>query len=316
MARMSRAERLSGGALQRLSRLSNIYGLRDVLVTWIPIAGCAWGAHAFGGWLANLAAIVIIASRQAALANLAHDAWHRLGFGSRKLNDLVGAWCYAYPVGVPFFHDRRRHFQHHRLVGERRDPDWVNYTSDGRETPAKIIGYLARRLGGALLVETAWSALVTRKPRIVLEDQPKSDEPAHEMLRVVVCQILLIVAFTWSLGPWGYALYWLLPLATVTAFCNNLRALVEHIAEGPEPSAAERLRDIDANVFERWFFSPAHFHFHALHHEHPSIPHYRLGKAKAELVKELGAYPFAVSPGYLATLRSHLAAITRSRTAK
>jgi fatty acid desaturase len=63
-------------------------------------------------------------------------------------------------------------------------------------------------------------------------------------------------------------------------------------------------------VLERVFFSPAHFHFHALHHVHPSIPHYRLGRAKQALIAEIGSYPYPVAPGYVRMLRSHLAALS------
>src|SRR5262249_11715205 len=156
-------------ALQSLSRLSNARGLLDVSVPWLVIFGSAWAARTSATWYAILAAVIVIASQQAALANLAHDAWHRLCFSARPANDFVGAWFYWYPVGVPFFPDRRRHLQHHRSIGQRKDPDWVNYANEGRETPRKVIAYLIGRLCGSLLLETAWSVLVTRKPRIVLE---------------------------------------------------------------------------------------------------------------------------------------------------
>jgi fatty acid desaturase len=313
---MSRAARLPSTEIQRLSRLSAMQGGFDVLAPWALIFAAAAAAHAGGGWYGHLLAIIVIGSRQAALANLAHDAWHRLCFRSRWLNDAVGAWLYAYPVGVPFHHDRRRHFAHHRLVGQPEDPDWVNYTSEGRETTTRVLGYLLGRLAGSLLVETAWSTLVTRKPRILLsEDARKEDEPAHEMLRVVICQLLLLALFTLFFGWWGYPLYWLLPIATVTAFCNNLRALVEHVAEDPSAAPEVRLRDIDATWLERLFFSPSHFHFHALHHANPSIPHYRLGTAKKTLIEATGSYPYGVSPGYLRTLMQHLSALARKAAA-
>jgi fatty acid desaturase len=313
---VSRPQRLSGVALQRLSRLSSVRGCLDAAIPWAVIGTSAWAACTLGTWYAALAALVIIASRQAALANLSHDAWHRLCFRSRRVNDGVGAWLYAYPVGVPFFHDRRRHFAHHRLVGQLNDPDWVNYTNEGRDTAPRLIRYLLGRLAGTLLFETAWSVLVTRKPRIVIEGaDAKDDGPAHEMLRVVICQVVLLVVFTLCFGRWGYFFFWLLPIATLTAFCNNLRALVEHVAEDPQAAPEARLRDIDASLLERVFFSPAHFHFHALHHGHPSIPHYRLSAAKSALTELSGDYPYPVAQGYIRTLREHLLALGRKRGA-
>ena len=194
----------------------------------------------------------------------------------RPLNNWVGAWLYAYPVGIPFHYDRRRHLAHHKRVGLHDDPDWVNYSNAGRETPVRLIAFLAGRLLGTLLVSTIWSVLVRRRPRVAFADGGRDVPPRGEWLRMAACQAVLAVVATFWLGIWAYPLLWLLPLSTVTAFCTVVRAFVEHNTEDDTAPVDKRLRDYAPGPLEAAWFSPCHFHFHALHHAYPSIPHYRL----------------------------------------
>ena len=60
------------------------YGMALV---WGVIVLALVSAHAIDRWWAYLLAAVVISSRQCALANLAHDAWHRLCFRSVRWND-------------------------------------------------------------------------------------------------------------------------------------------------------------------------------------------------------------------------------------
>jgi fatty acid desaturase len=59
----------------------------------------------------------------------------------------------------------------------------------------------------------------------------------------------------------------------------------------------------------RFFISPSHFNFHALHHAHPSIPHYNLPRGRREYLRQLGSYPFDVWPGYVRGFVDHLRAL-------
>jgi len=298
--------------VRRHSAVSDVRGALDLALVWGTIVLALAVATSLGTWWAYLAAVVVIGSRQAALVNLAHDAWHGLCFNDRRLNHWVGAWLYSYAVGLPHFHDRRRHLMHHRMVGERRDPDWVNYTNMGRETAGRVVRFLTGRLLGSLLYDNVASAVLNRKPPIaVFIEAPGKDEPdvGTEMKRVIGVQLVLAVAMTLLFGWWTYPVLWVLPMATVAAFCINVRAYVEHAAPTDEAGPSVRLRDIDAGPLERVFFSPAHFHFHALHHAYPSIPHYSLAAAKRDVIAETGAYPFTVIPGYLRSLRTQLDAL-------
>lgn len=290
--------------LRALSKTSNVRGALDLLLNWGGTALAVAWVSIDPEWYLCAAAVLFIATRQNSLANLAHDAWHGLCFAPRRLNDTLASWLYSYPIGIPFFHDRERHLLHHRRVGHRDDPDWVNYTNDGRHSRVRLVLFLVGRLFGSLLVEMAWSVLFQRRHRIALE-MAETKAPS-EFPRIVLCQVFLAGLLTLAVGWWGYLVLWLLPLATVTAFCNSLRAFVEHADPKDEVAPETRLFDVSAGPLERLLISPCHFNYHALHHAFPSIPHYRLPVAKDAVASANDGYPFAVVPGYLRVLGDHL----------
>jgi fatty acid desaturase len=302
-----------------LSRVSNLRGAGDLALTWGAIAGAIALAHWIDRWYGYLLAMIFIGSRQNALATLAHEAWHALCFSNRTLNHAVGAWLYAYPIGIPYSHDRRRHLRHHRDVGRDFDPDWRNYSNDGRQTPAGVLRYLLGVLCGGMLLTTLWSFLVRRQPRIGVADAPlmANEEPrpngrrepsvAREFVGVAETQIVLFAVMWAATGAWWTCpLLWWVPLATFAGFFANFRALIEHVTTDDNAPPDARLRDIEAGALERLLLSPCHFNYHALHHAYVSIPHRRLPEAKRRIVTARGAYPYVVWHGYVRALRDHL----------
>ena len=299
-------------SLRTLSVPSNVKALWDFLLAWGVIAFCFASALIVDRWFVYLLALMIIGGRQNALATLAHEGWHGLLFHSRRMNHFAGAWLYAYPIGILYDHDRERHLRHHREVGHNYDPDWINYASEQRNTPMRVIGYLLSLLFGRLLFASLISLVSRGRPRIGVE---RTDESAgatnssivRELISALVCQAVLFIAMMLvSHRWWSYLLLWLLPLATFAGFFANFRAFMEHVTARDDTAPDDRLRDIHAGPLERVFVAPSHFNYHALHHAHPSIPHYNLYRGKNEYMKQFGVYPFNVCQGYVSALFDHL----------
>jgi len=309
---MSRRPRLDPAVLRELSRVSDAWALVDLVVVWAIVAGALALAHGIDRWWAYALAVVIVASRQNALATLAHDGSHRLCLRNPVWNHRLAAWAYAYPVGIFYHHDRQRHLRHHREVGERHDPDWGNYSNEGRATPAGVLRYLLGSLCGRHLLDLIRRVL---RPATARGDGDGEETRApgpgvsfgREVGGVAVCQLALFAAFTAAFEWWTYPLLWVLPLATVASFLVDLRALIEHAAADDDAPGEARLRDFAASPLEAFLLSPSHFHFHALHHAFVSIPHRNLPKARAALAAAHGGrYPLEVWPGYLRSLRLHV----------
>ena len=294
-------------SLQNLSVPSNLKALGDLLLVWGVIVGTITAAHVIERPIVYLVAIVVIGGRQNALATLAHEGWHGLIFSSRRLNHTVGAWLYSYPIGILYFHDRDRHLRHHREVGHHDDPDWINYTSRGRESGGRVLAYLTSLLFGRLLFSTLLSIVTKGRPRIAVEPREKRPTVLGELVPVLACQAGLFGLMTLASHHWwSYFLLWMLPLATFAGFFANFRALIEHVTTRDDVAPDDRLRDIEAGPIERFFVSPSHFNYHALHHAHPSIPHYNLIRGKEAYLEQFGLYPFTVRPGYTRALFDHL----------
>ena len=151
------------------------------------------------------------------------------------------------------------------------------------------------------------------RPRIGVRSEstaPGQPGVAAEFACALLCQVVIASAMTAGFGRWwSYPVLWLLPLATCAGFFANFRAFVEHVTADDHVVPDERLRDIEASAATRFFISPSHFNFHALHHAHPSIPHYNLPRGRREYIRQLGAYPFVVWPGYLRGFTNHLRAL-------
>src|SRR5262245_14521398 len=229
---MANATTIDPGTVRTLSVPSSGRALVDLALVWGVIAGAMIAANVLNAWWAYAVAIVIIGSRQNALATLAHEAWHSLLFPSRALNHFVGRWFYSYPLGIMYYHDRTRHLRHHREVGHDHDPDWINYKTETRETPGRVGIYLGSLLLGRMLIASVVSFLAQGNPRIGVETagETGSATPSvrYEFLCAVGCQLIIAALLTIATGHWwAYPLLWLLPLATFAGFFANFRSFVE-----------------------------------------------------------------------------------------
>ena len=301
-----------GRRLQSYHELSNFRAGLDLVLHVGALLAIFALCHALQHPLAYLVGIVLVGGLQNAFASLSHEAWHQKTFTWRPLNELVGAWVYSYPIGLPFHHDRRRHLQHHQRVGLETDPDWPNYGGDAYGTAPRVLGFLLGKVVGLHLVGALWQTVVKRRPRIDVGESNLGRGPSaeRELASVLAMQGVLFVGFALFAHWWEYFVLWVLPLATVTAFLVSTRAYLEHAYVGEAQAPEDRLYDFDTNAIGHFFLSPCHFHLHALHHAHPGVPHYRVPALKRELATAEGlGYAGEQKPGYLRVLVDNLRAL-------
>ena len=93
--------------------------------------GRVLGAHLRGGRAVRRlaqsadvrAGVMLIGARQLGLAILMHDAAHGALHSNQKINDWVGEWLCAAPVGARLESYRAYHLKHHRYTEQPEDPD-------------------------------------------------------------------------------------------------------------------------------------------------------------------------------------------------
>ncbi len=73
--------------------------------------------------LTYVLAVMLIGARQLGLAILMHDAAHGALHQDQKINDWVGEWLCAAPVGARLEGYRAYHLKHHRYTEQPEDPD-------------------------------------------------------------------------------------------------------------------------------------------------------------------------------------------------
>jgi len=86
--------------LRELSRRRPGRAALAIARQWAVILAAAAGAVYGDRWYGYLLAIVVIATRQHALAVLMHDGAHRLLFADRRVNDLVSDLLLAFPLFI------------------------------------------------------------------------------------------------------------------------------------------------------------------------------------------------------------------------
>jgi fatty acid desaturase len=207
---------------------------------------------------------VLVANGYHGLTILAHETYHWTLFRSRRVNDLVGAWLYSYPVLGQFSMLRRQHFLHHRFAGTEKDPD-LELWDWPRDQRRRYALHLLYTLSGAPVARSFLSRGKERETQLRGPAPTEASGWDAETLKVVGVQLGLLGIFTLTLGWQYYFALWLLPIVTLGRVIAHLRAFLEH--QGGTIGIFEK-----TNTFERLVFGRLNFHLHGVHHAFPSEP--------------------------------------------
>ena len=257
-----------------------------VLQWGIIIGVIALAMHAGHGplhWLAGALAIVVVASRQQAIATLMHDAAHYRLFQSRFWNDTASDLLCALPLGLVTSRYRQTHLQHHIDPRGVSDPDWTIMQANPREwgwpktSRGRNVSLLRDAVGlGILAFMQQWKAWLPQTNHFGTATTPEPFSTATRVRIYVFYAVVLFAAFGLHLWP-EILLYWLLPLATIGHVFFHIRTISEHMGCG-EGSGMAYTRNVEASFFERLLISPLNVNHHLTHHIFPGVPWYNLPK--------------------------------------
>ena len=230
-----------------------------------------------------LVALVIIGSRQFALAVLAHDAAHNLLFANNKVNDWAGQWFCAYPI----FQDNRvyrpYHLKHHRHTETYDDPDLV-LSSPFPITKRSFIRKVFRDLTGITGVKRYWgslSSIFRTKGDNVFNKISKTSNKLHGFLiSNLIIFVLISTTMHWSL----FLLLWWLPSFTYYSLIIRIRNISEH-AVTPGNNDFDNTRTTKSTVLTRFLMVPHNVNYHLEHHLFTRCPWYNLPKAHSMMIE-------------------------------
>jgi fatty acid desaturase len=237
-------------------------------------------------WWAYLPLIVFISTRQYALATLLHEAQHSHLHANKSVNNWLGRWLVAAPLGSEFSASQKSHLTHHFRFGTLDgDPDYNRYClaapapkgsawGDSAPLIGKLLGgQIDRLLGKCDAAPTSIPARIGGSTGLIAQLLLI----VYRLPTVVFAQLGLLAVFIAVFGWWGYLGLWVLPLATLASFYDNFRVFCEHSVIGRDADDKDgRLITFTSNPVERFFFAPSHMNYHAEHHLFAHVPQQHL----------------------------------------
>ncbi len=253
--------------------------------------------------------IAVIGTRQLGLAILMHEAAHGGLSTNGRLNDFLGHWFCAVPIGASLTAYRPYHLTHHRFAQQAEDPDLM-LSAPFPVSPSSLRRKIVRDLTG----QTFFKQRVLL-PLAAMRDAKPVDEatPVHDYEAVVTgrsvlpflaLNVCMLVALSLAGLWWAYFALWLLPMATWFPMVTRLRNIAEHACvEGSATDPFRAARTTRASWWERAFIAPYWVNFHAEHNLFMHVPCWKLPRLhKAVRVTPQGAR-MEVATGYGAVLK-------------
>ena len=249
------------------------FGL-ELAWTWSVIAALmAVGVFAHNVFV-SAACIVLIGTRQMALALLLHEQVHRLGWRSKYADWIINVFA-VFPLFVTTVEDYAKvHLSHHKYCFTKDDPDFLRKAGEEWAFPmslGKLLRIVGRDVTGMNIVR-----LIRGKTA------PKTTEftrrhPTPKWLRIGF--FAAAAATLTFVGGWtAFLVYWLLPILTVTQVMVRWIAICEHEYNVENGSIAETTPLILLSWWQKLLAPDLNFGLHAYHHMHPGVSFANLPK--------------------------------------
>jgi fatty acid desaturase len=252
--------------------------------------------------------VAVIGTRQLGLAILMHEAAHGGLSPNTRLNDVLGHWLCAVPVGASLTAYRPYHLAHHKFAQQPEDPDLV-LSAPFPVTPASLRRKMIRDLTGQTFfkqrVVLPLAALKGRRAARVTDDHAyEAIVTGRSVLPFLLVNLALLAGAVAAGVWWAWFALWLLPMATWFPLVTRLRNIAEHACvEGSSTDPFRAARTTRASWWERAFIAPYWVNFHAEHHLFMHVPCWKLPALhRAVRTRPQGAR-MEVAGGYLSVLR-------------
>jgi len=257
--------------------------------------------------------IMVIGTRQLGLAILMHEAAHGGLAKNLRLNDWLGHWLCAVPIGASLSAYRPYHLSHHRFAQQPEDPDLM-LSAPFPVSPASLRRKMVRDLTGQTFFKQriALPLAAMRGARAErASGSPKTDDHDYEAIVTgrsvapfLLVNLAMLAAFTLAGLWWAYFVLWLLPMATWFPLVTRLRNIAEHACvEGSATDPFRAARTTRACWWERALIAPYWVNFHAEHHLFMHVPCWNLPRLHHEIACKPQGVGMEVAQGYVSVLR-------------
>jgi fatty acid desaturase len=252
------------GDLAELRKRSIFQWMWRAVCNWLEIVAILCVAGYVDHWVVYGLASLLLATRQHALALLAHDGAHYALSRNKAVNDWLTCLFSMWPVGMGMDGYREFHYKHHRFVGTAKDPELIHkeWAKEEWSLPLsrpRLAWLIVKDVFGHGIIDIIRVMKIVRP--ISLKD--KIGPPITMGLLSGIC-----ILFGWYFIP----LMWFGALFTSQWAVFRLRMLTEHVG------TAETHR-ISIPFWMR-ILQPHNTWCHFEHHMEPAIPSWNLPQAR------------------------------------
>lgn len=260
----------------------NYHGLIALLSSYLLIALAIIAAEKFP-YLLPLS-LIIIGSRQRALATLLHEASHSVLAKNKTLNRILGEYFAGNLVFQSWSSYKRSHVvDHHQKLGDPdKDPDLQYYIAAGMYLKKTRQQMIVQHLLVPALFLNAFSSL----KYLVIHRLLRASRPI-ELITITTTHCMLAAAGSYFFGLELYVLYWLVPYLTVFQAITWFIELAEHypiVKDAKYSLYATRNRF--SHPLEHFLTAMHGENFHLIHHLFPSIPFWNMKRAHRILLQD------------------------------
>ena len=273
----------------------------SISMNWLQILAAMALFFYFPNVLTFLLSVIVIGSRQFALAVLAHDGAHNLLFSNEKINDFVSQWLCAFPLFSDNRPYRPYHLAHHRFTESENDPDLslsapfpITKASFRRKVIRDLTGQTGFRRYSIALKSIFSSEADDFKGKII----KISDKISGFFISNLVIFSLIAIFSHWSI----YFLLWWIPAFTYYSLIVRIRNIAEHSVT-PGDTNLNNTRTTKASLLTRYLLVPHHVNFHLEHHLFTNCPWYNLPKVHEMLKGEPLRDKMCIEESYFSVLR-------------
>ena len=273
----------------------------SISMNWLQILAAMALFFYFPNALTFLLSVIVIGSRQFALAVLAHDGAHNLLFSNEKINDFISQWFCAFPLFSDNRPYRPYHLAHHRFTESENDPDLslsapfpITKASFRRKVIRDLTGQTGFRRYSIALKSIFSSEADDFKGKII----KISDKISGFFISNLVIFSLISIFSHWSI----YFLLWWIPAFTYYSLIVRIRNIAEHSVT-PGDTNLNNTRTTKASLLTRYLLVPHHVNFHLEHHLFTNCPWYNLPKVHEMLKGEPLRDKMCIEESYFSVLR-------------
>ncbi|MFM9136901.1 MAG: fatty acid desaturase family protein, partial [Actinomycetota bacterium] len=190
----------------RLRRIPSVRNALSVASIYVQAAVVVGVSVRLDNIVVTAVAIVLMGRTHAQCLGLMHESVHRLLMRNKAVNDFVGRWLLGYPAFTNTDGYRIVHMAHHREEFGPNEPDvplYANY-------PITRASFWRKMRRDALFV--TGSKMLRGQIVGLFRGIPLV---RHTNAKILLVQVALFALFAWTVSPWAYLVYWLVPYLTV-----------------------------------------------------------------------------------------------------